>query len=62
MASIPRVLIYGGKGALGSTCISYFTARNWVSYALVRGVSLNRIQGKIRLEIDAIHRHISCIN
>ncbi|XP_028391103.1 dihydropteridine reductase-like [Dendronephthya gigantea] len=29
MASNPRVLIYGGKGALGSTCISYFTAKNW---------------------------------
>ncbi|CAB3979823.1 Dihydropteridine reductase [Paramuricea clavata] len=29
MASLPRVLIYGGKGALGSTCISYFKAKNW---------------------------------
>ena len=33
MASLPRVLIYGGKGALGSTCISYFKAKNWVSCA-----------------------------
>ena len=29
MASLPRVLIYGGKGALGSTCISHFKAKNW---------------------------------
>ena len=26
-----RVLIYGGKGALGMTCVTYFKARNWVS-------------------------------
>ncbi|KAK3704838.1 hypothetical protein QZH41_016144 [Actinostola sp. cb2023] len=24
-----RVLIYGGKGALGATCVSYFKARDW---------------------------------
>ncbi|EDO42784.1 predicted protein [Nematostella vectensis] len=24
-----RVLIYGGKGALGATCVSYFKAREW---------------------------------
>ncbi|XP_015777460.1 PREDICTED: dihydropteridine reductase-like [Acropora digitifera] len=24
-----RVLIYGGKGALGMTCVTYFKARNW---------------------------------
>jgi len=24
-----RVLIYGGRGALGSVCISYFKAKNW---------------------------------
>ncbi|XP_035204744.1 dihydropteridine reductase-like, partial [Stegodyphus dumicola] len=24
-----RVLVYGGKGALGSTIVSYFQARNW---------------------------------
>lgn len=29
MAALPRVLIYGGKGALGSTCISYFKAKSW---------------------------------
>ena len=33
MASSPRVLIYGGKGALGTACVSYFKARNWVSGA-----------------------------
>ncbi|KAK3696874.1 hypothetical protein QZH41_003634 [Actinostola sp. cb2023] len=25
-----RVLIYGGKGALGATCVSYFKARDWI--------------------------------
>lgn len=26
-----RVIVYGGKGALGSTCVSQFKAQNWVS-------------------------------
>lgn len=26
-----RVFVYGGKGALGSVCISQFKAKNWVS-------------------------------
>lgn len=26
-----RVLVYGGKGALGATCVSYFKAKDWVS-------------------------------
>lgn len=26
-----RVIVYGGKGALGSVCISQFKAQNWVS-------------------------------
>ena len=26
-----RVLIYGGKGALGSACVDLFKANNWVS-------------------------------
>ncbi|XP_046850424.1 dihydropteridine reductase-like [Xenia sp. Carnegie-2017] len=29
MAALPRVLIYGGKGALGSSCISHFKTKNW---------------------------------
>lgn len=32
-ATIPRVLVYGGKGALGSVVVSHFKARNWVSAA-----------------------------
>lgn len=28
-ATIPRVLVYGGKGALGSVVVSHFKARNW---------------------------------
>lgn len=26
-----RVLVYGGRGALGSRCVQGFRARNWVS-------------------------------
>lgn len=26
-----RVLVYGGKGALGSAVVAHFKARNWVS-------------------------------
>ena len=29
-----RVLVYGGKGALGATCVSYFKSKNWVSRVL----------------------------
>ncbi|XP_015793486.1 dihydropteridine reductase [Tetranychus urticae] len=29
MASMKRILVYGGKGALGSTCVSYFKKNNW---------------------------------
>ncbi|CAG2162006.1 unnamed protein product [Oppiella nova] len=25
-----RVLIYGGKGALGSACVHFFRQHNWV--------------------------------
>ncbi|GBO04871.1 Dihydropteridine reductase [Araneus ventricosus] len=28
-ANAGRVLVYGGKGALGSTIVSHFKARNW---------------------------------
>uniref|UniRef100_A0A672MRG8 Quinoid dihydropteridine reductase n=1 Tax=Sinocyclocheilus grahami TaxID=75366 RepID=A0A672MRG8_SINGR len=27
----PKVIVYGGKGALGSACVQYFRAKNWVS-------------------------------
>ncbi|XP_032043329.1 dihydropteridine reductase isoform X1 [Aythya fuligula] len=29
MAAAGRVLVYGGRGALGSQCVQYFKARNW---------------------------------
>jgi len=29
MSVPPRVIIYGGRGALGATCVGYFKARNW---------------------------------
>lgn len=30
MAVAGRVLVYGGRGALGSQCVQYFKSRNWV--------------------------------
>ncbi|NXD75735.1 DHPR reductase, partial [Halcyon senegalensis] len=29
MATAGRVLVYGGRGALGSQCVRYFKSRNW---------------------------------
>lgn len=29
-----RVLVYGGKGALGSACVSAFKAQKWVNSEL----------------------------
>ena len=31
MAVSSRVIVYGGKGALGSVIVNYFKAKNWVS-------------------------------
>jgi len=31
MAAANRVLVYGGKGALGSACVKYFRSKGWVS-------------------------------
>lgn len=30
MAASKRVLIYGGRGALGNACLKYFKQQNWV--------------------------------
>ena len=30
MASTKRVLVYGGKGALGATCVEAFKSNEWV--------------------------------
>lgn len=30
-AVLGRVIVYGGKGALGSACVSQFKSQNWVS-------------------------------
>ena len=29
-----RVLIYGGKGALGVTCVNFFKSKSWVRIEL----------------------------
>lgn len=31
MAAAGRVLVYGGRGALGSQCVRYLKSRDWVS-------------------------------
>jgi len=28
--SVGRVLVYGGKGALGAACVNHFKTQNWV--------------------------------
>ena len=33
--SAGRVLIYGGKGALGAACVSHFKTNNYVSILLL---------------------------
>lgn len=33
-----RVLVYGGRGALGSRCVQAFRARNWVIRPGLRGL------------------------
>lgn len=32
MALAGKILVYGGKGALGSVCVSHFKAKNYVRY------------------------------
>ena len=41
MATSPcRVLGYGGKGALGSTIVTHFKAKNWVCISVVKVMGL----------------------
>lgn len=30
-AEAHRVIVYGGRGALGSACVQYFKSKSWVS-------------------------------
>ena len=32
MSFAGRVLVYGGKGALGSACVKHFKSKNWVIF------------------------------
>lgn len=57
MASLPRVLIYGGKGALGSTCISYFKAKNWVSCTRLFVTVLQSDHIRSRLKTTTYYLH-----
>ena len=36
----PRVLVYGGKGALGSTIVNFFKGKNWVGLPYLFYLSL----------------------
>lgn len=38
MAQARRVLIYGGRGALGAKCVSHFKANNFVSVIDIIGL------------------------
>jgi len=29
-----KIIVYGGKGALGSICVNYFKSKNFVSYLI----------------------------
>ena len=42
MAATPqsRVLVYGGKGALGAIIVSYFKSKNWVNYIYIYPLSV----------------------
>lgn len=35
-----KVIVYGGKGALGSKCVEYFRSKNWVSRCSTRARAL----------------------
>jgi len=35
MASQGRVIVYGGKGALGSTVVKFFRSKSWVCVILL---------------------------
>ena len=40
MAFSGRLIVYGGKGALGNACVSAFKAKNWVSNGLLEQLKL----------------------
>lgn len=46
-----RVIVYGGKGALGSACVSQFKSQNWVS----NGVRESRYP---RIQYNTINRAV----
>ena len=50
MASAARVLIYGGKGALGAACVSFFKSKNWVRCLSVNNVDLRLKSCVIKLD------------
>lgn len=49
--SVGRVLVYGGKGALGAVCVSQFKSSNWVCKILDFTFMIYRIMIIIRYTI-----------
>lgn len=41
--SVGRVLVYGGKGALGAACVSHFKNNNYVSICIMVRNNFNLI-------------------
>ena len=60
MAAASRVLVYGGKGALGSVVVSHFKAKNWVGAASLSGVVWGCFCGKLQAPLTA-HSEADCI-
>jgi len=50
MAQTGKVLIYGGKGALGSVLVNTFKAKNYVSISIIHLFSLHLIIDTLRVK------------
>jgi len=59
-AVLGRVIVYGGKGALGSVCVSQFKSQNWVSKRNSQ-ISYFCIQYTIKCAVSLLINLISCI-
>ncbi len=57
MAAANRVLVYGGKGALGSACVHYFKSKGWVSKRVFIMILLEPIES---LRIGACAKTDTC--
>ena len=53
-AQVGRVLVYGGKGALGATCVAHFKSKNWVRPLLTTKASCTLVYLLI-VHLSALH-------